>query len=219
MHEGSFFRAMLSNIRQRGIGNPNPIKLGRCIKELERIYGIQNGGYRGNQYQEVEPKLSDVPTQENLAEMIGISVDTLQNYKRLTELVPELQDWVDTGILASTVAIDDDLQDENSKLRALISNNFGRRKNDPVKDRKALETYVSLRGYKQGEIGRNHLQKDQNGLSEKSTLSEIAKELNMSTTNLKRALRIERNLTDSMKELLDTGEITKTFASDTIASL
>jgi hypothetical protein len=41
----------------------------------------------------------------------------------------------------------------------------------------------------------------------------------MSKTNLKRALRIERNLTDSMKELLWCGEITKTFASDTIASL
>ncbi len=117
------------------------------------------------------------------------------------------------------IKIDEDLQDENSKLRALISNNFGRRKNDPAKDRKALETYVSLRGYKHGEIGRNHFQKDQNGLSEKSTLAEIAKELNMSVSNLKRALRIERNLTDSMKELLDTGEITKTFASDTIASL
>lgn len=89
-----------TNIRQRGIGNPNPIKLGRCIKELERIYGIQNGGNRGNQYQEAEPKLSDVPTQEDLAEIIGISVDTLQNYKKLTELVPELQDWVKTGVLA-----------------------------------------------------------------------------------------------------------------------
>lgn len=41
----------------------------------------------------------------------------------------------------------------------------------------------------------------------------------MSKRNLQRALRIERNLTDSMKELLDTGEITKTFASDTIPSL
>lgn len=47
-------------------------------------------------------------------------------------------------------------------------------------------------------------------------MDEIAKELNMSTTNLKRALRIKRNLTDSMKELLDTGEITKNFVSDTI---
>lgn len=89
-------------------------------------------------------------------------------------------------------------------IRALISNNFGRRKNDPAKDRKALETYVSLRGYKSGEIGRNHFQKDQNGLSEKSTLDEIAKELNMSKTNLKRALRIERNFTYSMKELQQT---------------
>ena len=123
------------------------------------------------------------------------------------------------GMILVPIKIDEDLQDENSKLRALISNNFGRRKNDPAKDRKALETYVSLRGYKHGEIGRNHFQKDQNGLSEKSTLAEIAKELNMSTTNLKRALRIERNLTDSMKELLDTGEITKTLAADTIASL
>lgn len=38
-----------------------------------------------------------MPTQEDLAEIIGISVDTLQNYKKLTELVPELQDLVETG--------------------------------------------------------------------------------------------------------------------------
>lgn len=33
-----------TNIRQRGIGNPNPVKLGRCIRELERIYGIRMVG-------------------------------------------------------------------------------------------------------------------------------------------------------------------------------
>lgn len=200
-----------TNIRQRGIGNPNPIKLGRCIKELERIYGIKEGR------PEKLPKVSEV-NQSDIAEMIGISVDTIQNYKKLSNLIPELQDWVETGILAPTTAIkiDEDLQDENSKLRALISNNFGRRKNDPVKDRKALATYVELKGYKHGEIGNGRKKKDHNGLS---TLDEIAKELNMSKRNLQRALRIERNLTDSMKELLDTGEITKTFASDTIASL
>lgn len=120
------------------------------------------------------------------------------------------------GMILVPIKIDEDLQDENSKLRALISNNFGRRKNDPVKDRKALATYVELKGYKHGEIGNGRKKTCQNGTS---TLDEIAKELNMSTSNLKRALRIERNLTDSMKELLDTGEITKTFASDTIASL
>lgn len=35
------------------------------------------------------------------------------------------------------------------------------------------------------------------------SLDEIAKELNTSKRNLQRALSIERNLTDSMKELLD----------------
>lgn len=120
------------------------------------------------------------------------------------------------GMTLVPIKIDEDLQDENSKLRALISNNFGRRKNDPVKDRKALATYVELKGYKHGEIGNGRKKKDHNGLS---TLDEIAKDLNMSTSNLKRALRIERNFTESMKELLDTGEITKTLAADTIASL
>lgn len=38
----------------------------------------------------------------------------------------------------------------------------------------------------------------------------------MSKTNLKRALRIERNLTESMKELLDNGVIEKTLAADEV---
>lgn len=91
-----------TNIRQRGIGNPNPIKLGRCIKELERLYGIKNGN---NQYERV-PKVSEgsVNNQKDLATLLGISVDTLNNYKKLTELIPELEDLVDTGIVAPSTA-------------------------------------------------------------------------------------------------------------------
>lgn len=152
---------------------------------------------------------SEAPkTQEQLAKDMGMTVQNLQNYKMLADMMPEL------GMTLVPIKIDDDLQDENSKLRALISNNFGRRKNDPAKDRKALATYVELKGYKNGE----NQWGCQNG-TPKSSLEDIARELNMSKRNLQRALRIERNLTDSMKELLDTGEITKTFASDTIASL
>lgn len=54
----------------------------------------------------------------------------------------------------------------------MISNNFGRRKNDPEKDRKALATYVGLRGYRQGGDRKS---KVQTGLM---NLEEIAKELN-----------------------------------------
>lgn len=44
-----------------------------------------------------------------------------------------------------------------------------------------METYVSLRGYKQGGNGSNqYVQKDHNGLFAKLTLDGIAKELNMS---------------------------------------
>lgn len=37
--------------------------------------------------------------------MIGISVDTLNNYKKLTELIPELEDLVDTGIVTKDTAL------------------------------------------------------------------------------------------------------------------
>ena len=113
---------------------------------------------------------------------LGVTIQSINNYKKLAEMIPELEE----------------LLKRFSKLRALIYNNFGRRKNNPSKDRKALEIYVTLKGYKHGEIGGGH-QRCQNGTSG-FTLDEIAKELNMSKRNLQRALRIERNLTDSMKE-------------------
>lgn len=73
----------------------------------------------------------------------------------------------------------------------MISNNFGRRKNAPAIDRNKVETYVSLRGYKQGETGRNHSQDFPNGKAEKITLEDIAKQLSTSETNLKRVLQIQ----------------------------
>lgn len=88
-----------TNIRQRGDVGGSAKKTGKRIKELERLYGIQNGGNRGNQYVEAEPNNSVVATQEQLANQMGISVDTLNNYKKLTELIPELDDLVQTRIV------------------------------------------------------------------------------------------------------------------------
>lgn len=77
------------------------MKLGRCIKELERIYNIKQGGsgYYGNQYGESRNNFVTPKTESDLAKEIGVDVRTLQNYKKLTELVPELQDWVEIGIV------------------------------------------------------------------------------------------------------------------------
>ena len=96
-----------TNIRQRGDVGGSAKKVGLRIKALERLYGIQNGAtsFQGNQHNEVVPKNSEAPTQVDLASQMGISVDTLNNYKRLTEMIPELEDLVDTGIVTKSTAL------------------------------------------------------------------------------------------------------------------
>lgn len=74
---------------------------------------------------------------------------------------------------------------------------------DEAKQRKVAVEYVKLCGYKQGRP-----QKESN--MDCLSLDEIASQLGTSKTNLKRALSIERNLTESMKQLLDDGVISKT---------
>ena len=97
-----------SNIRRRGEIGGSAKKVGKRIKELERLYGIQNGStsFQGNQYEVVTNK-SEAPkkTQEQLAAQMGISVDTLQNYKILSEMIPELEELLDTGVVTKTTAL------------------------------------------------------------------------------------------------------------------
>lgn len=88
-----------TNIRQRGIGNTNAVKLGRCIAELERIYGIKQGGDRtnGNNF--------PLKSQSDLADEMGMTTKQLRNYKSLTDLIPELQDAVQSGQITATTAM------------------------------------------------------------------------------------------------------------------
>lgn len=88
-----------SNIRRRGEVGGSAKKTGLRIKELERLYGIQNGSthFQGNQYSKVVMNNSEAPkTQEQLAKDMGMSVDTLQNYKMLADMIPELDELVQT---------------------------------------------------------------------------------------------------------------------------
>lgn len=95
-----------TNIRQRGNVGGSSKKVGLRIKELERIYGIEHGGNRGNQYVEANPNNSDLAkSQSDIAKMMGISVDTLRNYKMMSDMIPELSDLVDTGIVTKTTAL------------------------------------------------------------------------------------------------------------------
>ena len=64
-----------TNIRQRGDVGGSAKKVGLRIKELERLYGIQNGAtsFQGNQHNEVVPKNSEAPTQTDLASQMTIT--------------------------------------------------------------------------------------------------------------------------------------------------
>lgn len=121
----------------------------------------------------------------------------------------------DLGMKMVPIRIREDLIDEDKKLKVLLAANFGRTKNDEAKQRRVAVEYVRLCGYENG----GDRKSDSHYGNVKMTLDEIAKQLGISKTNLTRALSIERNLTDSMKKLLDTGIISKTLAADTIASL
>ena len=104
--EDSVIKDLLeTNIRQRGDIGGSAKKVGRRIKELERMYEIQLGGNRGNQYVVAEPNNSVLATQSDLAAKLGMSVDTLQNYKMLADMIPELEELMDTGIVSKTTAL------------------------------------------------------------------------------------------------------------------
>lgn len=91
-----------SNIRRRGEIGGSAKKVGKRIKELERLYGIQHGGDRSIQNEKNSPCLK---TQSQLASDMGMDVRTLQNYKMLAEMIPELEELLDTGIVTKTTAL------------------------------------------------------------------------------------------------------------------
>ena len=90
-----------TNLMQRGIGNVNPIKTARCIVELERINGIKNGN---NRYTNKDGHNVDAKTQADLANELKMSQKQLGRYKRLLDLIPELQDAVESGQISATSA-------------------------------------------------------------------------------------------------------------------
>lgn len=66
---------------QRGVGNVNPMKMAKCIMELERIYGIRQGSANGKGDNRIgeQNNSADQKTQKDLAEQMGLKEDMLQN--------------------------------------------------------------------------------------------------------------------------------------------
>ena len=73
--------------------------------------------------------------------------------------------------------------------------------------RKIADEYVRLCGY-------GHGRPEKESKMDCLTLKQIASQLGTSEGSLKRSLRIERNLSEDMKQLLDEGVISETLAVD-----
>ena len=92
-----------TNIRQRGIGNINFVKLGRCERELERIYGIKHGGDRTSESKSPNGTFGQ-KTQKDLADESGVSLSTYKRSIQLADLPEELQQMVMDGKVTASAA-------------------------------------------------------------------------------------------------------------------
>ena len=96
MSENGLLQDLLeTNIRQRGDVGGSAKKVGLRIKELERIYGVRDGS---NNPHGINVGEKNSFTQSDIAQKLGMDVRTFQNYKLLAEMIPELEELVDTGI-------------------------------------------------------------------------------------------------------------------------
>ena len=73
-------------------------KVGLRIRELERLYGIKHGNNQNK-------TSNNLKSQEDIANEMGVTVQSLYNYHLLAEMIPELSDLVDTGIVTKTTAL------------------------------------------------------------------------------------------------------------------
>lgn len=117
------------------------------------------------------------------------------------------------GIELVPVILEEDLINEDEKLKMLLACNFGRLKNDELKQRKVIAKYVELCGLKHGD------NQWRCTTCPSKTIKEIAEELGKSERYVKEIVEFERNLTPEIKELVKEGKITRTTATRVWAKL
>lgn len=95
-----------TNIMQRGVGNVNPMKMARCIMELERIKGVRQGSANekgNNRIGDGQNDHHQTVSQSDLANEIGLKPRQIRRYKELLKLIPELQDMVENESIKASV--------------------------------------------------------------------------------------------------------------------
>lgn len=111
------------------------------------------------------------------------------------------------------VIIDESLSDEDAKLQQLIAANFGRMKNDPVKQGRWIKEYERLRGVKRG--NNQHMSFGNNF---RPSQEDIAAELGVDTRTL-RNLKSLNTLLPELQDIISEGRINATTGFKILARL
>ena len=112
----------------------------------------------------------------------------------------------DLGITQVPVIIREDLEDEDEQLKKLLATNFGRLKNNPVKQGRVYEQYEKLCGVRQGSLNT-----EPKFSAQQMTQSEIAKELGVSVDTIQNLKKLTR-LSPELQQLIENGQVKYTTA-------
>ncbi len=153
-------------------------------------------------------------TQKNLSDEIGIDVRTMQNYKKLTELIPELEDLVDTGILAPTTALGDDAT-IIKVMQWMLDIQLGRRNLSPIQRIAVAEKYRHIYEKQAKENSLNNLKQnqtaDKSNLTNrefKSTNKKLADIAGVKPTTYKMGAKVLNSDNEELKKEVLSGEKT-----------
>lgn len=157
-------------------------------------------------------------TQKNLSDEIGIDVRTMHNYKKLTELIPELEDLVNTGILAPTTVLGDDAT-IIEVMEWMLDIQLGRRnlspiqriavaeKYRPIYEKQAKERQATSTGGANPQLTPNLVEADKtNNRSENETNSKLAKIANVGKETYRQAKRVLDSDNDDIKQRVLSGK-------------
>lgn len=118
------------------------------------------------------------------------------------------------GVDFIQVVIDNELEDESEMLMQLIVSNFGRMKNDPIKQGAMIAEYEKLRGVQHGGDHTTKASADNARLLQ----ADIAKEFGCDVSTLRRLKQLAK-MPPEIQEIVRSGKLSPTTAVKVIAPL
>lgn len=121
----------------------------------------------------------------------------------------------DLGIELIPVIIREELLDEDEKLKKLLATNFGRLKNNPLKQGRVYSEYEKLCGVR---TGSKNLKGVNVGDKMSLTQEQIAKELGVDVKTIQRLKKLQ-TLSPELQQLIEDGSVKYTTALNVYAKL